>query len=248
MYIHQVGYLRSEAVLHINGKSTKGTTMANPDLKKINFPNSLLQWPKLDQTYRYNSAASKSEPCDQAANGAAWSCSFILSQEEAKEVFNICQKHYKECRERKTTMKPFKKVFGMKKLDDGTVQFTAKKNGTKQDGSKNTPPEIVGGNVKPLENRKIYSGSMGNPVVIAFPTTSPDGDGGISLILHRLQVTKAIYGPPEEDYKPVEMEVINRNSDGEEKPVEEEKFDPYAPDPNAKDQSSNDEFDDEIPF
>lgn len=225
--------------------------MANPDMKKISFPNAILQWPKLDQTYRWNQSIQNSEPCEQNANNAQWSCGFVMSTEEAKVIFKDLQKHYNECRSRDSKLSPFKKVFGMKKLDNGLVQFTAKKNGVTRNGKSNTAPELLMANLQPVQDRRIYSGSVGNGIAMAYPTKSPDGEGGISLLLSRIQLITAVYAPPEEDFEAldVETEIVSNTAEGKkDEPDDDLEVDPFGlPDTDQATESSTD-IDDEIPF
>ena len=167
---------------------------ANPVFKKIIQKDVELQYPRLDATYRFNSQEQRSEQCSPSAQGAAWSVSWQLSHEDAKALHGELAAHYNECRSRDTTLPAFSKVFGMKKLDNSIVSFRAKKNGTNRSGEQNTAPTVIGGDKQPLENRAIWSGSKGTLRVIAFPSKSPQGEGGISLLLDAVQVLEPIYG------------------------------------------------------
>ena len=60
--------------------------MANPNFKKIMLHDKLLQYPKLDQTYKWDNQKETSEPCIQTANQASWSCGFLVSSEEAAKL------------------------------------------------------------------------------------------------------------------------------------------------------------------
>ena len=227
--------------------------MANLDMKKIIFQNATIQWPKLDQTYRWNQAAKKSEPCEQNASNAQWSCGFVLPTQEAVEIFKACQQHYNECKQRNPSMPKFQKVFGMKKLDNDLVQFTAKKNGVTRNGKSGVQPDLLMADLRPATDRKIYSGSVGNGIALAYPSTSPDGEGGISLLLSRIQLVKAIYAPPEEDFETLSTgtEIINSMSDDKAFALDgDDDLDAFGL-PKLDDQkvdSLHDDIDDDIPF
>ncbi len=217
--------------------------MANPDFKKLMIKDALLAWPKLDQPYRYNSQEKRSEAAPAAAQGAAYSCGFTVSTEEGKRIFLELQEHYKDCMTRNTKLTKFSKVFGMKKSEDGTlVTFTAKKRAMSQKGEMNQPPLVLDGQKKELENKRLYTGSVGNAVILAFPVSDPDGNGGVSLILDKLQVTKAVYGSTDDDFDTVETEVIQ--SDKKEDTLDEFGLPPMK----EQQQAATDDFDDEIPF
>lgn len=215
--------------------------MANEDFKKIVIKDATLQWPKLDQTYRFNRSENRSEPAPNGAQGASWSCGFLMSAEDAKKLYHDLQTHYKECQSRNSKLPKFATVFGMRKNDDGTVVFSAKKNGMNGKGVANEAPTMLAGDLTPLADRRIWSGSTGNARIIAYPTQNPDGDGGISLLLDTIQVTKAIYGNDnlEDDFAPVAMKTEQ---------VEAANDDPFGLPPVKQAAPSNAVFDDEIPF
>jgi len=219
--------------------------MANPDFKKIVIKDATLQWPKLDQCYRFNSIEKRSEPAAQNAQGASWSCGVLMSAEEAKALWGELQAHYKDCQTRNTKLPKFSTVFGMKKREDGLVTFTAKKNGTSRAGQPNEAPKVLAGDLSPLEDRRIWSGSMGNMRVIAYPVQSPQGEGGISLLLDTIQVTKAVYDSAQndDDFAPVQMQT-------EKVEVEQSDDDPFGLPPVKEQQAAAmaNDLDDEIPF
>ena len=74
--------------------------------------------------------------------------------------------------------------------------WCTKKRAVSNDGKINKPPRVVDGQLHdiPAEEKAIWSGSKGSIRVRAFPTTDPDGIGGISLLLDTVQVTEAVYG------------------------------------------------------
>lgn len=167
---------------------------ANPVFKKIVLKDVEFQYPRLDATYRFNSQDQRSEQCSPTAQGAAWSVSWTLSHEDGKALHADLAAHYNECKTRDTTLPAFSKVFGMKKLDNGLVSFRAKKNGTNRAGDQNAPPTVIGGDKQPLADKAIWSGSKGTMRIIAFPSKSPQGEGGVSLLLDAVQVIEPIYG------------------------------------------------------
>ena len=209
----------------------------NPIFKKILIKDTELAYPRLNQTFRYNSQEQRSEPCSQTAQGAAWSVSWTMSAEEAKKLYGELKTHYNECKTLDRTLPDFGTVFGMKKLDNGLVSFRAKKNGTNRNGEPNKAPLVIDGEKNDLADKAIWTGSRGTIRVIAFPSKSPQGEGGISLLLDAVQVTVAEYGDASgmDDFDTVET-VVNK--------VESE--DPFGL-PAAKPAASAD-FDDEIPF
>ena len=178
----------------------------NNDFKKIILKNMELQWPRLDQPYRFNERDKQSEPCAPTAPQAAYSVGFIMSVEDAKAFKAGLVAHYNECKANNKKLPDFGSIFGAK-LDEehNIVRFSAKKNAMSRDGNPNKVPTIVGPDQKDLEDKAIWSGSTGHLRLLAFPATNPTtGEGGISLMLDAVQVTDAVYGSDnlEDDFGP----------------------------------------------
>ena len=166
----------------------------NPVFKKIVLKDIELAYPRLDATYRYNSQEQRSEQCNPSAQGAAWSVNWTMTKEDATALYKDLSAHYADCRKKDTTLPEFGTVFGMKKMDNSLVSFRAKKNGTNRNGETNQPPIVIDAFKQPLQNKAIWTGSKGTLRVIAFPSKSPQGQGGISLLLDAVQVTDPVYG------------------------------------------------------
>jgi len=167
----------------------------NADFFKVLVKGVKLVYPKLDKTYRFNTGKQASEPCQPTAQGAAWSVAWSMPTEDARALHGQLKQHYEGCRGRNPKLPAFSKVFGMKKAEDGqTVTFTAKRTGTKGDGTANSAPKVIDASKAPLADLAIWSGSVGSIRAWAFPAVDPDGKGGISMILDTVQVTQPIYG------------------------------------------------------
>ena len=212
----------------------------NDDFLKILAKSVTLQYPKLNQTYRFNTAQKKSEPCAPTASGAAWSVAFDMPKEQAKPIYEELRAHYEACRSRNIKLPPFKTVFGMKKLKDengnetGVVQFAAKRNGVKSSGEANKAPTVIDGQKQPLADLAIWGGSKGTVRAWAIAVVDPDGAGGISLLLDAVQVTEARYGDGGMD----DFDTIESKADPfEQKPLSNQARDKIRAD-----------LDDEIPF
>ena len=167
----------------------------NDDFHKVLAKNVTLQYPKLNQTYRYNTQKQASEPCAPTASNAAWSIGFEMPKDQAKALYEDLRAHYEACRSRNSKMPAFKTIFGMKKNEEaGTVSFTAKRNGMKKDGSPNKAPTVIDGQKQPLADLAFWGGSKGTVRAWAVAVVDPEGNGGISLLLDAVQVTEARYG------------------------------------------------------
>lgn len=194
--------------------NTKAIRMANnTDFLKIVVKDVDFLWPRLDQTYRFNSTDKKTEPCPPTATNAGYSLAWKTSLAEGKKLKDQLRAHYEACREGNKKLPEFSDVFGAKRLNDEDgnptdfVQFTAKKRAMSNDGKENKPPQVVGPDLQDLDNKAIWSGSKGHIRALAFPTTDPDGIGGISLLLDAVQVTHAEYGGDglEDDFGPAQV-------------------------------------------
>lgn len=212
----------------------------NDDFLKILAKNVTLQYPKLHQTHRFNTAQKKSEPCAPTAIGAAWSVAFDMPKEQAKPIYEELRAHYEACRSRNSKLPPFKTVFGMKKLKDengnetGIVQFAAKRNGVKASGEANKAPTVIDGQKQALADLNIWGGSKGTVRAWAVAVVDPDGFGGISLLLDAVQVTEARYGDGGMD----DFDTVESKADPfEQKPLSNQ----------ARDKIKAD-LDDDIPF
>jgi hypothetical protein len=214
----------------------------NTDFLKVLAKNVTLQYPKLSGTFRFNTQKQASEPCAPTASNAAWSVAFDMPKEQAKPLYEELRAHYEACRSRNSKMPQFSKVFGMKKLKDehgnetGIVQFSAKRNGMKKDGTPNKAPTVIDGQKQPLADLNFWGGSKGTVRAWAVSVVDPDGLGGISLLLDACQITEARYGDGGMD----DFDTVESKADPFEQarqPLQEEKR-----------QSIKEELGDEIPW
>jgi hypothetical protein len=164
--------------------------MANTDFKSTMIRNVEFKYPKLNATYRFNTALKKSEEAAPSASGAAYSISWEMRKEDAGKLHAELKAHYETCNRKE----PFTKVFGMKKMENGNFEFRAKRNGTSAQGVLNKKPQVIDGRGHPLANLAFWGGSKGSIKATAYPVTDPAGNGGISLLIDIVQVTHAVYG------------------------------------------------------
>jgi hypothetical protein len=214
----------------------------NTDFLKVLAKNVTIQYPKLSGTFRFNTQKQASEPCAPTASNAAWSVAFDMPRDQAKPLFDELRAHYDACRARNSKMPQFSKVFGMKKLKDeagnetGIIQFSAKRNGMKKDGTPNKAPTVIDGQKQPMADLNFWGGSKGTVRAWAVAVVDPDGLGGISLLLDAVQVTEARYGDGGMD----DFDTVESKAD----PFEKAK----APLTDQKRESIKEELGDEIPW
>lgn len=168
--------------------------MANEDFTKVIFKDVEFKYPRLGDTFRFNTGTRQSEPCAPTASGAAWTINWEMAYDKAKPIYDQLKAHYDSRHASGRVKAPFHTIFGMKKLDNGNVEFRAKRNGTKGSGEVNKPPMVIGADKQPLADVNIWGGSKGTVRCWAAPVTDPDGKGGISLFFDAVQVTEAVYG------------------------------------------------------
>ena len=167
----------------------------NSDFLKVLVKNTTFKWPRLDQPYRYNAQEKRTEACAPTVTGAGYSIAFEVTMDEGKELFGLLKTHYNTTKAAQPKLPAFNSVFGMKKDEErGVVQFTAKKRAVNGKGEVNKPPVVIDAAKMPLADKAIWSDSTGNIRILAFATTDPEGQGGISLLLDTVQVVKATYG------------------------------------------------------
>ena len=218
--------------------------MANPVFLRKVLKDLVFDYPRIDSTYRFDSANQRSEKCAPTAATASWSIGWSVSKEDAVKFRDEMRAHYEECQKLDSGLPEFSKVFGMKSLDSGLVSFRAKKNGATRDGNVNEPPTVIDGAKNQLADKAIWTGSKGAVRIIAFPTKSPDGTGGISLILDTVQVTQPEYGSggDDDDFDTHEVRPIAS------RPLSDQAA-PVQPVPPVKQAPVLDDImDDEIPF
>lgn len=168
---------------------------SNPNFHKLVTDEVELRYPRLDQPYRFNPSTNASEACLPTAANAAWSVAFVMPRDEASVLYRLLQKHFAERKAAGEKVGPFSTVFGMKKNDDGTVTFSAKRKATKGDGTQATAPQVVDAVGRELEDKAIWSGSKGRVRCLAFPSKNgTTGEYGISLLLDTVVVTDPVYG------------------------------------------------------
>ena len=160
-----------------------------------------------------------------------------MNKEDAGKLHAELKKHYESC----VTKAPFSKVFGMKQLENGSVMFSAKRNGCNGQGDQNPIPTVIDGMKQPMTDLNFWGGSEGNIKVIAYPVTDPNNNGGISLLIDTVQVTRAVFGGASLDDFDEVAPTGGAHAEFDAKPA----ADPFADIPRS---ANNDLAMDDIPF
>ena len=108
---------------------------------QVLFENVTAQYPRINQTYRFDNMENKTVPCRPEEDGAAYEISFLMSNEDATEFLKKCDEIYAEtaAADTKRKWKPTPMYYPYKELDDGQPQGKAKLKGA-YSGEATKPP------------------------------------------------------------------------------------------------------------
>jgi len=168
------------------------------DFKTYTSENVEFVQPKLNQLYRWDDMfkhedgnLGKYVPANADEPNAIWSTSFIMEKPAAIELWNAAKAHFTD----RNQKEKFSAIHSYRQLEDGRIQFSAKKKAKTRKGEINKPPAMADHNCEDLADRAIWSGSKGNITFLMMPTRNPSNkEWGISLLLDELQVVDPIYG------------------------------------------------------
>lgn len=145
-------------------------------------------YPRLDRTYRYDSAEQKSVPCDALEDGAEYSTKFKMDEETAKQLYAFMRNLYNSMK--KANWPEYAKpneVFT--KDEDGSLIYKASLKGA-YNGEKTKKPAQYDAKVKALpDDFQLTTGSLVNLAVVGIPYSAKIG-AGVSLRLRGVQVLK----------------------------------------------------------
>lgn len=220
------------------------------EFKDVLIRNVIFQWPRLDSGYVFNSTENKSEKVTTSTPGAEWSISFIVSHEEAQDLWKQAIAHFNDCKKTNSKLGKFGTIHTMKKQDDGTVLFTAKKKCITSKGTPSQAVKVIDGLKQPLADLSIWSGSTGNLKVSMLPTFNPKQEQwGIKLLLSAVQVIDAKYADGADDFDAVDTGVEEVDDFGiavDKKADQQADFDLEIQGQEQASQSND--LEDEIPF
>lgn len=170
-------------------------------------------YPRINQTYRFDTAENRSVPCDPQDDGANYEIQFRMDKDQAKELMQVMAAAYAEKREDKW---PEKIPMPFQKDDDGMYIGKAKLKGAYgKDVTKK--PKQYDANTKELpDDFLLTTGSTVNIAVTLAPYNVRDA--GVSLRLRAVQVIKYV---PMKTVSPFDK-VDGFTMEVEENPFEEE--------------------------
>lgn len=155
------------------------------DINKYVIPSAEVLYPRIDQTYRFDTTANQSVPCGVLDDGAEYSLSFKLPKAEAVKLFKAMKAYY-DVKKEKSWPDKFPNPF--KEQEDGLWLGKAKLKGASGKDASRKPLQFDSNNTPLGENFKLTSGSVAN-IQISFVPYNISGNG-VSLRLGAVQVLK----------------------------------------------------------
>jgi len=213
---------------------------ANPS---HNINNVEALWPRLNQTYKFDSTERRTLPCDALDDGAEYALQFRMEEEQAKALYKKMREAYVNMRKAEWPDK-FKRPF--KEEDGGSFIHKAKLKGAYGKDATRAPAQYDAKGKKLPEDFLLTTGSTVNIAVSFTPYHGAMGTG-VSLRLKAVQVIdlKPMM-EPESPFSAVEGfdfdagEEDNPFAESEDTPVKEPKKKAAKKAPPAPEQGSDD--------
>ena len=144
-------------------------------------------WPRINKTYKFDSAENRTVPCEATDDGAKYETKFRMSKEQAKALFVEMVKAY-EAKKEGSWPDKFDMPFG--KEEDGTYSYKASLKGAYGKDATFKPVQYDSKAVKLPEDFMLTTGSTINVAVGFIPYFMRDA--GVSLRLRSVQVIKYV--------------------------------------------------------
>ena len=154
-----------------------------------------VMYPRINQTYRFDTTENRSVPCDPLDDGAAYEMSFRMDTDQAKELHAAMAEAYKGAKKKDW---PEKLGMSFKKDDDGMYIGKTKLKGAYGKDITKKPRQFDAKNNKLPDDFLLTTGSTASVQVIFVPYNMRDH--GVSLRLSAVQVIK--YAEPKESASP----------------------------------------------
>lgn len=170
-------------------------------------------YPRVNQTYRFDSAENRSVPCDPQDDGASYEIKFRMDKDQAKELMTKMATAYAQKREDKW---PENFPMPFEKDENGTYIGKAKLKGAYGKDLTKKPKQYDANNKELPEDFLLTTGSTVNIQITCVPYHMRDA--GVSLRLNAIQVVKYV---PMKTSSPFDK-VDGFTTDIESSPFEEE--------------------------
>ena len=180
-----------------------------------NINNVTAMWPRINRTYKYDSAEQRSVPCNPTDEGSAYTLQFRMNEEQAKTLYKQMKLAYDS---KKESSWPEKFVMPFKKDDDGMFTHKAKLKGAYGNEPTRKPVHYDAKGIKLPEDFMLTNGSLVNVAIVFVPYNMRDN--GVSLRLRAVQVI---------DLKPMQDDSPFTAVEGFEATASENPFEEDAP-------------------
>ena len=177
--------------------------------------NAIARYPRLNATYKFDSNEMKSVKCDPMDDGAAYETQFIMGEEEAKQLHQLCMEAWKNARAMDTKKKwPEKPNLLPYKKDEETGEIIGKAKLKGAYGSDKTqPPKQVDAKRNTLPSDfMLTTGSRINLAVTVVPYNTGSVNG-VTLRLRSVQVIELMESEASDPFSEVDGYVIGGASD-----------------------------------
>lgn len=172
--------------------------------------NAIARYPRLNATYKYDSNEMKSVKCDPMDDGAAYETKFIMGEEEAKQLHQLCMEAWKNARAMDAKKKwPEKPSLLPYKKDEETGEIIGKAKLKGAYGSDKTqPPKQVDAQRNTLPSDfMLTTGSRINLAVTVVPYNTGSVNG-VTLRLRSVQVIELAESEVSDPFSEVDGYVI----------------------------------------
>jgi len=165
--------------------------MANEQNKFHIINNVKARYPKMDKPYRFDTSAGekgKSVPCAATDDGAAYQLDFVLTPDQAKELYKVMNTEYKNSSKRDDTWdnkldQPFKE------MEDGTFVGKASIKAAYDGTPTKTPDQFDAKTNRLPQGFQLTTGSVINIAVVVVPyKIAATKTTGVSLRLRSVQI------------------------------------------------------------
>ena len=145
-------------------------------------------YPKIDKPYRFDSSAGakgKSVPCAATDDGAKYELQFVLTSEQAKELYKVMNNEYKTSDQR-TDSWAAKLDQPFKEQEDGTFLGKASIKAAYNSAPTSPPTQFDSQNTRLPEGFQLTTGSTNSIAVVLVPYEI--NGTGVSLRLKSVQI------------------------------------------------------------
>ena len=156
--------------------------MSNNLTTNHNINNVTVMWPRINRTYKYDSAEQRSVPCSPLDEGSAYTLQFRMTADQAKNLYKQMKLAYDSKKE--SNWAEF--VMPFKKDEDGTYTHKAKLKGSYGVEPTRKPMQYDAKGNKLPEDFLLTNGSLVNIAIVFVPYSMRDN--GVSLRLRAVQV------------------------------------------------------------